>query len=185
MEWTKEFELEYWTAYGDEYYLDKCREKYDLFDVDSYFDKKVELAVDVGGGKFGGALYFFKQAQRKVLIDILAKEYDRMHTVPEDIIPAPCDFAYLPYGEEMIDVLFAWSVLGHALSEGHFYKGQAELVRILRPGGLFFFEQRLLDKPCQGHTVVLSKDEILKGFSKLNKIKEMVVNERVYVVYEG
>ena len=181
MNWTKEFELEYWTAHKDEEYLTRCENKYKIFDIDGYFDKKVDLAVDVGGGKFGGALYYFKRAKRKVLIDALAKEYIQMNTIPEDVIALSSDFSSLPLEDNSVDVLFAWSVLCHSLTKEHFYKGQAELVRVLK--GLLFFEQRLLKKPCQGHTLVLSKEEILDEFGRLIKLKEIEAEDRIYVVY--
>jgi len=181
--WTKEFELEYWTAYDDEKYLKTCEDKYKLFGVDDYFDREIYLAADVGGGKFGGALYFFKWAHRKILADILAEEYKQMKTIPDDITAYKADFSCLPLSDKSVDALFAWSVLDHALSKEHFYEGQAELVRVLK--GLLFFEQRLLAEPRLGHTVVLSKEEMLKGFSRLTKLKETEVGGRIYAVYEA
>jgi len=180
--WTKQFELEFWMAYEDGYYLDRVRAKYELFGVNDYFDKKVDLAVDVGGGKFGGALYFFKQAHRKVLIDILAKDYLRMNTIPDDVTTISSDFGDLLLEDDSVDALFAWSVLDHALTKKHFYKGQAELARVLRPNGLLFFEQLLSDTPKDGHTIVLSEDEVLSGFKRLVKL-EVMSPDRFYAVF--
>jgi len=183
--WTPEFELVYWTAHEDEFYLKDVERLHKLFNVDKiikerFGDCQVQSVIDVGGGAYGGELYFYKDgAIDRILYDYIADEYERMGKVPTGIKCVKGDFATIPYPDNSFDVVFAWEVLDHALSVGHFKRGQAELIRILKPNGLMFFNHPLFSKPKPGHTIVLTMDVIMEGFSNLKLMDIGTLKENV------
>ena len=170
--WSPDFELDYWRAHKKQFYLDDVERLHKLFHVDELISARfahttVKDVLDVGGGAYGGELYFYKGGTNRVLFDYLADQYEQMGTVPSGVKCVKGDFGKMPFKDNSFDIIFAWEVLDHALSVGHFKRGQAELVRILKPNGILFFNHPMFSEPKRGHTVVLSKDEILNGFMEL------------------
>jgi len=180
--WTKEHAMDYMTAHPDGFYLAKLNERYQGFRVDYWIrNQPADLVVDVGGGVLGGALALTGIGKKRILIDYCADEYEKIGKLPKNVKAVQADFAELPLEDNSVDILFAWEVLDHALTDEHFVKGQNELVRVLKPGGLMFFFHPLRSKPKKGHTVVKGEPEIRKGFNKLkilHGVKEDVNRDR-------
>ena len=150
--WTQENELLYWKKYPDFFYRDYVWRKYNFFKVE---DAKV--AVDIGGGRFGGALPFIK-ADRKILIDKINFEIPGIET-------KEASFTDLPIGDDCIDCVFAWEVLDHADSIEDIRKGQKEIERILCNGGTLYFNQPVRNRATKGHHVLITPEEIMDGFN--------------------
>lgn len=168
--WFPEFELEYWRAHDAEFYIKDIERLYKKFNVEEFTrvrfaNKKVKRVLEVGGGAFGGELHFYKEGETRILFDYLADVYEKMGHVPDGVKCVKGDFAQMPFPDNSFDVIFACEVLDHALSVGHFLRGQRELARVLRPDGLLFFNHPLFSKGKRGHTIIRSQEEILEGFS--------------------
>lgn len=166
--WTKQHAMDYMTAHPDSFYLAKLGERYQGFHVDRWLKARpCDLVVDIGGGVLGGALAVTSIGKRRMLIDYCADEYKKIGKLPEGVETIRADFAKLPLDDNTVDILFAWEVLDHAVTKKHFDKGQKELVRVLKPGGIMFFFHPLRSKPKNCHTVIKTEAEISKGFEEL------------------
>jgi len=178
--WTPKYELEYWTAHEKQFYLKDIERLHKLFNVtkiiEDYFQNiPISNVLDVGGGAYGGEFNFYSGGTDRILFDYLADTYEEMGNVPNGVKCVKGDFGKMPFNGNSFDIIFAWEVLDHALSVGHFQRGQSELTRILKPHGLLFFNHPLYARSRKGHTVILSREEVLLGFSELeNRIN--VVN---------
>ena len=97
------------------------------------------------------------------------------------------DFGDLPIGDAVADVVFAWEVLDHALTNNHFNAGVRELCRVLKPGGLMFFNHPLHDEPKPGHTVIKTKEDIIDSFKGkgLCIVEKKVINNEMKKVPEN
>ena len=91
-------------------------------------------------------------------------KYLEKGTVPFGMDCIKSDFSDIPLSDNLVDVLFAWEVLDHALTSNHFDKGVSELCRVLKPGGLLFFSHPLHNEPKLGHVVIKNSEEIIKEF---------------------
>lgn len=178
--WTKDFEMEYWLAEKDDYYLDNLRIKYQLFEVDKYLDKSINTAVDIGGGKFGGALYLFRDANRSILIDLLCSKYKNLGCLPKHIEMLENDFSTLSLEDDTADVVFAWNVYDHASNLNHFNTGVSEAIRILKDKGLFFGSFPLRKSPKPGHPLCISKESVLNQLKDIEILKSFIVNKPYY-----
>jgi SAM-dependent methyltransferase len=177
-QWNKDSELLYWDAESDEYYLNRLKTKYDNFSVNAliyeYFaGRPIRNVFDIGGGKFGGALYFYKGEGKKVLIDVLGNEFVARGKIPPDVLVCVSDFIQIPFVDESADIVFAWEVLDHALTWSHFQHGQKELARLLAPGGLLFFHVPIRVEPDSLHIATPNADEIMLGFPSLKVINDL------------
>jgi len=171
--WCPEFELEFWNAHNMEFHLADTDRLYQKFNVDKLVElrfgtRPINRVVDVGGGAYGGLLHKYKGGSTRILFDYLADEYEKMGHVPDGVKCVKGDFAQMPFPDKSFDIIFACEVLDHALSVGHFRRGQQELARILRPNGLLFFNHPLFSVPKQGHTILQSEQDIIAGFGELN-----------------
>ncbi|KKN75721.1 hypothetical protein LCGC14_0378250 [marine sediment metagenome] len=182
--WTKEHELAYWNAESDDYYLANIRQKYKLFNVDRVTKDwsgmpddcmtHLKTAIDIGGGAYGGALYYFGnnsdkamiKVQHRILIDALTPEFRAMGKVPAYIDSITADFDNIPLKDEVADLLFAWNVFDHATSNEHFILGMFEVKRLLKPGGLFFGSFPLREQPSNGHPVTLTEQLVMRQLTR-------------------
>ena len=178
--WSKKFELQYWNAEADQYYIDNLRQKYSFFDVDNFIDENVNLAIDIGGGKFGGALYLFRDARRSILVDLLANEFRKTGKLPEHVEIIASDFSDIPLDSFCANVIFAWNVYDHANNEKHFISGMLEVKRLLKPNGLFFGSFPLRLRSRNGHPFCITEKMISQQFDVFHLIKDFVIGEPYY-----
>lgn len=179
--WTKKAEMVYWTAKEDDYYLSNIRFKYETLNVQEYFPNKVNLAVDVGGGKFGGALYYFQSSEKKILVDALAPEFRQLGNLPEHIDTITADFANIPLKDAVADSVFCWNTLDHCNSISHFFAGITEVIRLLKQGGLLFLTVPLRDKPNDNHPVCIKQEYIMHPLEAYcNIVSEKIIGEPNY-----
>lgn len=151
--WTPEYELEYWAGIDPKEYIAGLTRKYKRFNID--LPDNPELVVDVGGGKFGGALHLYRAGQRRVMVDLLADDFN-VHGI--ECINS--DFTNLPFDDKSVDVLFTWEVYDHADDEQHFWEGIDEALRVLK--GTWLFQHRLRPQPIIGHPTTISVGPIAK-----------------------
>lgn len=176
-QWTRASELGWWLSETDDYYLKRITDKYAAFNVDvvvheHFKNRLVRRVMDVGGGKFGGALRCYTGTGFKILVDVLGDEFDALGKLPMDVTVCISDFNRIPFSDGAIDVLFAWEVLDHALTWAHFEQGQKELVRLLAPGGLLFVHVPLRAQPDSFHIATPDAQEIMQGFLALRIIDD-------------
>lgn len=176
--WNPIFELAYWNSKNrdDSFYLYDIQRLHEFFRVEDvanlcFQEREIETVVDIGSGAYGGELHFFKKGNKRIIFDLLCDDYQKMGKLPKDIECITGDFASIPFETNSVDIIFAWEVLDHALSLEHFEKGQEEIVRILKPNGLLFFNHPLVSKPKSGHTVIKTKEEIIKKFLSFDNMK--------------
>jgi ubiquinone/menaquinone biosynthesis C-methylase UbiE len=135
-------------------------------------NRTADISIDVGGGKYGGALYFFNLANKRILVDKLASTFKKEVKL-KNIEYVNSDFSKLPFGDNSIDIIFAWEVLDHANSKQHFKEGQHELVRVLKKDGLLFFQNPMRLKPTDNHPVTMSVSEVIDNFSELDVLSNI------------
>ena len=187
--WTPEFELDYWTQHDNETYLNDIERLHKVFDIDSATKKSLVLqdpgiVLEVGGGKMGGELQFYKHGKRRILFDKLADTFKEMGNVPDDVECITGDFDNIPLPDDSVDVIFAWEVLDHAISKEHYTNGQKELTRVLKPDGILFFNHPLRKFPTLGHNVVVDEQEILHGFKELEILfNKPIANAKGHLEY--
>ena len=181
--WCPKFELEYWNSAKriEKDFIKDVQDLYEIFNVEGVvnsFSTKPSTIVDVGGGAYGGALRFCSFGEQKILFDYLANEFISMGHLPKDIKIIQGDFRHITLPNNYADVVFAWEVLDHALTNEHFKQGQKELIRILKPQGVLFFNQPLLNLPKPGHIIIKTKDEICLGFLELITLRETIITRK-------
>lgn len=155
--WNKAEEMAYWTAEHRVYYIDNILKKWSFFNkLYNINGERFKLAVDIGGGRFGGALRRFTQANQHILVDALAPEFRKLGDLPVCVDSITADFANIPLKTECADIVFAWNVYDHANNNLHFEEGVFEALRILKTGGLFFGSFPLRKVPNNNHPVCLT-----------------------------
>lgn len=169
--WNPKYEMEYWNGVTDISCKNKIASKYKYFNVDGiiadHFIKTPNIAIDIAGGMFGGALQYFN-ANKKILIDYLADEFVKMGKIPADVKAQKGNFCNLPFENKTVDVIFCWEALDHCNSLEDFQIAQQEINRVLAPKGILFFEMPIRPKPINGHLISLeciNRDEIVNGFN--------------------
>lgn len=189
-QWTPEFGLEYWKAEDDHYYIENLREKSLIFNVDYFlrrnfggaFGNNVKdlIAVDIGGGAYGGALRFCQEFGESILVDKLAPQYREMGKLPNWVDTVTADFEKIPIQGKTVDVVFAWNVYDHARSKSHFIIGMMEAKRLLKPGGLFFGSFPMLSRPREGHPVCIEEYMIERQLHRHDVLKRGRVGKPLY-----
>ena len=183
IKWTKEFELEYWKAHNVEFYRDAIKLKWDLFGTSEILKRllnnRINTAIDIGGGRVGGALGFIK-AEYKILVDALADDFMQMGDLPPNTVCRCSDFATIDITSAIADVVFAWNVFDHARDINHFYQGVWEALRLLAAGGLFFGTFPLRKRPREGHPIALDVLDVEKVLCDLKLIRSFEVREPFY-----
>jgi len=164
--WSPQFAIKFWGAHPDSYYLGHVREKYNIFNIDNicaahFKNNSPKVAIDIGGGKLGGALYWYDKAKESYLVDLLADEFKEMNKIPSHVETVKADFNNLPFKDDSVDVIFIWETLDHSLTEEHFKSGLQELKRVLRKGGLLFFQHVKRQTPRAGHTIIVGFKQII------------------------
>lgn len=163
--WTKEFELEYWKAHGQDVYEYSVKLKWSLFAVDyvlHMLNPEPKCAIDIGAGAYGGALRYLRYVDRKIMLDACSKEYVSMGNMPADVETYTYDFtSTVAHFEDVADVLFAWNVFDHANTLVDFIKGVKNCIAMLIGEGLFFGSFPMRKESCDGHPVTLSASQIL------------------------
>jgi len=194
-QWTKESELAFWASEPDKYYISRLWDKYVNFCVDSVISKHfqnrtIRTVMDVGGGKFGGALYFYLGTGKKILVDVLGAEFAKEGKIPSDVLICTSNFVHIPFVDNSVDILFAWEALDHALVWSHFQQGQKEFIRLLAPGGLLFVHIPLRASPDSFHIATPDANEIIEGFKPLRVIdnfnemvpKHSLMHDQVFTI---
>jgi len=194
--WTREFALRYMTSHDDEFYLEKLRHRFEMFEVKKvcrkHFGafKNIESVCDIGAGVMGGALALFPYGKDRVIVDLLINEFGNIGKLPEGLWSFDKDFSDTELQENSMGVVFSWEVLDHALNDDHFIQGQKELIRILKPGGLLFFYLPLRSKPKPAHVVIRTEEQILEEFKELELISKQIelnyqrYEKGIYLVYK-
>jgi len=187
--WTPAHEMAYWKAGKDDfYYLDNLRQKSLIFNVDHFLhmhygsDSFNELiAVDIGGGAFGGALRFTQGFGASILVDKLIAQYEEMGKLPKWVETMTADFEKIPLMDNSADVVFAWNVYDYARSQSHFIIGVDEAKRILKPGGLIFASFPMRDEPRNGHPYCIKEPLVERQFHRFDILKRGRVSRPLYV----
>lgn len=180
-EWTPQYELEYWNGNPNEsFYTEYIKKKYIYFSpedkISKYIKCPLDKVMDIGGGRYGGSLYFYRGGKEQILFDYLANDFLQSKKLHQQIIPVQGTFTDIPYPDNSISVIFCWEALDHSLNEQEFFKGQDEITRILQPGGLLFFECPMRPAPQDGHAVTRNMNQLLFGFRKLQVIEKNSTN---------
>lgn len=185
--WTRKFELEYARAHDYAFFHDVVKTKWDLFGCEWILRKHfgntpIRRAIDIGGGRIGGALGFVSIKTQRLLVDALAHEFKRMGDLPSETLVYTCDFADIPLISNTAEVVFAWNVFDRARDIGHFVAGLKESQRILAPNGLFFGSFPLRREPRNGHPICLSilNIERIKQYLDLRMIRDFIVGSPLY-----
>ena len=185
--WTPAHEMIYWDAGKDDFYIDNVTQKSLIFNVEHYLhmhygsDNFNELiAVDIGGGAFGGALRFTQGFGASILVDKLIPQYEEMGKLPNWVETVAADFEKVPLLDNSADVVFAWNVYDHARSQSHFIIGVDEAKRILKPGGLFFGSFPMRDKPKNGHPYRVKEPLVERQFHRYDILKRARVGKPLY-----
>jgi|SRR6185503_11160966 len=171
-EWIPEYELKWWNEVDEKDYLEKLRAKYDHFQVEKYLHTLPNIVLEVGGGKYGGALHFYHKGAQRVLWDPLARNFDRL----------PGTFALPGYARDIwifndnqVDVIFCIEALDHCQSPEELFESLEELKRVLAPGGYLFFQIPLRLEPIAHHPISL-KNVCFQEIK--NRFYGMIVSEQ-------
>lgn len=179
--WSKQAELEFWVSEPEEQHIQRIRQKYELFSAERLISTYISrprfttyptIIMDVGGGMFGGGLCFYHGRGQKILVDVLGEDYVKAGHLSSEVLVCTSDFDHIPFVSNTVAVIFAWEVLDHALTWEHFQQGQRELVRLLAPGGLLFFQLPLRPEGDNLHIPTSDEKEIMDGFAGLQVIDE-------------
>jgi ubiquinone/menaquinone biosynthesis C-methylase UbiE len=172
--WTPDYEMDFWN--NAQNYIESLRKKYVYFDVDKKIDKyiacPIEKVMDIGGGEYGGALYYYKGGKERILFDFLANTFSKRGKMGADIKCIQGSFDSLPFDESSISVIFCWEAFDHSQNIEMYKKAQDELVRVLAVGGLVFFECPIRPKPQTGHPVCRTFQEVLEGFHGIKILEQ-------------
>lgn len=184
--WCVDLELEFWDKHPDKQHIKKLRRKYELFDVENkikqYFPKPVFNVADVGGGKFGGFLRFYRSKVngRKYLVDLLALHFTQH--LPADAVAIACDFSIMPFVANSIDIMFSQESLDHCLTEQHYNRCVNKIVEVLSPGGLLFYQWPVRKKPIDGHVITRSCGQVIEDFGVLTVLERFKVKKQCYLI---
>lgn len=137
-----------------------------------YFNGQGRL-LDAGCGEGRNLSWFLKQSYQIYGIDVnvTALQYASLYaktlnkqSVLENFVQS--DLANNPFPDEFFDIVLCVAVLHFSKSEAHFKAQWNELVRVLRPGGIFFLRfssQMGLDyqpKPIDDYRFEMSNGEV-------------------------
>jgi len=162
--WTIAYGENYWDSHTREECRLKVLRKWDTFRADRFLPSgELDVVLDVGGGKYGGALEFVR-ARRRVLVDLLPEDSLQL---PEGVEFFRSDFSCIDMPDGIASVIICLEALDHASSMNHFRKAQSEMFRLMCVGGLLLFEMPLRRSPRDGHPVAPGIGEVLRGFSDL------------------
>lgn len=182
--WSPEYEMGYWDKISKGKYLEQLKRKYDKLEVEKFVKGPVGVAVDIGGGMYGGVFNFLKGSWVRIIVDLLAHTFFERGTLPFDVVAIDADFASIPLPTNYADVVFALEVFDHANSVKQLKSGIRESVRILKPGGLFFMHHIFRDRPIEGHIVCELKEADILALLDENceQLKKSRSGNEVYVV---
>lgn len=164
--WSPDFEMKYWVGHEGEHYIKDTKRLYDKFSVDKVVednltDENIRIVVEIGGGAYGGALRFFKKGIERYSIDLAMDRFAKMDQIPLGINCIKSDFSNIPINSGCADVVFAWEVLDHALTQRHFDKGIDEICRIMKPGGILFLNHPIREKQKNGHHILVPVELVI------------------------
>lgn len=164
--WTPEYEMsEWWDKVSAEEWLDIMMKKMANFNPGVVHCNTIEnkIVVDVGGGKYGGALRFFKTNNKLFLVDPLVKQFEPIPWIT--MLPGYCHSIPIEYGT--VDVLFCIETLDHCRSLAYFFESIDQIRLVLKLGGIAYFQMPLRDEPIDGHPIsaqVINVSKILDAF---------------------
>jgi len=127
---------------------------------------------DIGGGPMGGSLdnvqkYFSNALNNFTLVDPLIDKFDKCFTLPKIVQEVNAYSHDIPLPSEAYDLVFCWETLDHCDNLTKFIFSIREITRLLRKGGVLFFEMPLREKQIDGHPIyegVISQREIVDMF---------------------
>ncbi len=103
------------------------------------------VVLEVGCGRGAGADLLLKRFQPRTLhaldLDLKMIQQAKKYLSPvqrKKIFLCVGDVEHLPYGDHALDAVFSFGVLHHALN---WRGGLAEIARVLKRGGMYFFEE--------------------------------------------
>lgn len=163
----EQYELDFWkkhglSEYGRDFYVEKHKKRLDDFNKLYELPTKVNAALEVGCGPFGGMSLVY-QADKWILVDLLADKYKQMITVEFEFVSAGIES--LPLDDNLFDIVFCCNVLDHT---DDYNKGVKEIYRVLKPSGLGVIHVHCR-KPNElnvGHPHSFTYDEIESVFMK-------------------
>ena len=163
--WSPFYERAFWEAHSKEEHIKRVQGKYKIFDCETW-NETVEVSIedvvlDIGGGIYGGALREYSGKGKKVLVDLIADSAVAQGEYP-DIVPLCCDFRRIPLSSRSCAIVFAWEVFDHAQTLGHMKQGIRESARVLKMGGVLYFEQPLREQPQEGHLICIDREMIIE-----------------------
>lgn len=194
LSWTPEYELDYWRGNPEEFYIKYITRKYDIFQVEDMIKKHaknpLDIVMDIGGGKYAGALYSFKEGKRRILYDLLAERFlnggEKLNKIPTGVECISGDFRKLPFSDNSVDIIFCWEALDHCNSNEQFISAKGEILRVLSNGGLLFYEHPIRRVASKGHPFVKSKEQLLDWTNIMDVLSLKTVDiggcDELYVV---
>lgn len=149
--WSKDYELShYWDVIDRQDYLNQMAIKMNRLRVDRFAPAvNPQVCVDVGGGKYGGALHFYTKGRHRVVVDALADTFEPIDGI--SFLPGYSNS--LPIAANSVDVLFCIECLDHCDDFLDLFESLAQLTHVLAPGGILFFQMPLRAAPIEGHPV--------------------------------
>lgn len=110
-----------------------------------------KIVADFGCGP-RGSLHLMSEARIRIGIDVLTDAYSRFDIFKHDMTYVTCTEEGIPLSSGYVDVLFTMNAMDHV---DNFAQASREVLRILRPGGLFIGSFNLDEPPtrCEPQTL--------------------------------
>lgn len=166
--WSPEFELDYVRQTSRDELIARHADHWLLFN-----GKEIEgllashaVVAEVGCGAAGGLLNFVPRPLRAVAIDPLIEQYDRSW-LPHGAVLISAFAHAIPLACESVHLLICIEALDHCDNMDQFRQSQAELARVLAPGGRLLFMLPARDQPRDGHPCHPCTIDVVQEFKRL------------------
>lgn len=188
--WTPEFELDHWKG------IDRCGhfktldEKHRILAVAAFAPEHPHVVVSIGGGRWAGDLRLYTAGHNRVLIDPLADHFQN-GDVPEGVEKVAAFARAIPMPSHLTDVAFCIETLDHCDDLPDLQQSIRELERIMKPGGVIFFQLPVRNVPRLGHPIaktLIQPSEVEKLFRfsdvMLSKVSDHDDRSEVWLVLQ-
>ena len=115
-----------------------------------------KTVADFGCGP-RGSLCWITRARLKIGIDVLTEQYAEFDIASHDMVYVKSTERAIPLASHYVDVLFTLNAMDHV---SHFSQMSAEILRILKPGGLFIGSFNLDDPPTFSEPQMLTETRV-------------------------
>ena len=119
-----------------------------------------KVVADFGCGP-QGSLCWATQARLRIGIDVLTEQYAKFGIADHDIVYVRSTELEIPLASNYVDVLYTLNAIDHV---SHFGLMCRELLRILKPGGLFLGSFNLEEPPTFSEPQTLTEERVKNEF---------------------